>query len=87
MRNLSFLPIWRKLIYTQLFQGNVPKTLIVNREDFNDYEDELAKLYPGGIIPAIEGYIRYKNIPLGIADSLGRNECALELKENKGEKV
>lgn len=61
-------------------QGKVPKTLIVNVKDLDEYEEYLTKLYPNGIIPVLrDGLLRYKNIPLAISDQIKQGECLIEL--------
>lgn len=80
MNNLSFLSNWRSRIFNSLLIGTKIKTLIVNSEDLVNYENELSKLYPNGIIPIHrDGLLRYKNIPLGISDKLKPGECELEI--------
>jgi hypothetical protein len=75
---MNFILKWREALYQQFDQGKQPRTLIVNQQDLEEYEQYLSKIYEGGIIPIYGGVLRYKDIPLGISDQLERGEVMLE---------
>jgi hypothetical protein len=70
---------WRRAVYLEFFKGIIPKTIIVNQQDLEDYTIFIVEKY-GGIIPTnSKGEMCYKNIPIGISNSLKRNECTIVL--------
>lgn len=75
------LNTWRNAIndYGNRFGiDKAPKILIVNVVDLCQYEDYLIKkFYPNGIIPVVGGVLRFKGVPLGIAQ-IEENTCLLE---------